>query len=186
MAPGSRLSGERPGPWWASLPKEEEQASASGGRSTPSGEGTLAMRRGAELGGEGPVTFTTLSSLRLGSLGAAGRGRRWGRHARGWEQVAGRRGGAEGLGGTVWAPAGAANGSPPPPSWGGAQTLREDCQRSPDKGKKPKRRPRGWCLKPGMRTHSVGSGRKAEEVTRKAERMVAGVGRRRRRATRTN
>lgn len=119
MAPGSRLSGERPGPWWASLPKEEEeQASASGGWSTPSGEGTLAMRRGAKLGGEGPVTFTTLSSLRLGSLGAAGRGRRWGRHARGWEQVAGRRGGAGGLGGTVWAPAGAANGSPPPPILG--------------------------------------------------------------------
>lgn len=83
-------------------------------------------------------------------------------------------------------PQGLRTGVPHPPSWGGAQTLREDCQRSPDKGKKPKRRPRGWCLKPGMRTHSVGSGRKAEEVTRKAERMVAGVGRRRRRATRTN
>lgn len=180
MAPGSRLSGERPGPWWASLPKEEEeQASASGGRSTPSGEGTLAMRRGAELGGEGPVTFTTLSSLRAeggGGGGMPGGGSR----SRGGEEVQG-----------AWEvqcgpPQGLRTGVPHPPSWGGAQTLREDCQRSPDKGKKPKRRPRGWCLKPGMRTHSVGSGRKAEEVTRKAERMVAGVGRRRRRATRTN
>lgn len=72
MAPGSRLSGDRPSPCWASLAKEKEQASASGGRSARSGEGTLAMRCGAELGGEEAGTFTTLFSLRLRSRGAPG------------------------------------------------------------------------------------------------------------------